>query len=98
MVRRGKVRQLRFGLICRGQVRSGVAVKVGSGKIWCGLSGSGEAVKVRPVKVGCGDVRFGMAVKARLAVFRSVMACSGKVRYGSRGRLRHVKVWSGAAR
>jgi hypothetical protein len=40
----------------------------------------------------------GVAVKVRFAVFRPVMACSGKVRYGSRGKLRHVKVWFGAAR
>ena len=45
-----------------------------------------------------GMVRLDLAVKVRFVVFRPVMACSGKVRYGSRGTLRHVKVWLGAAR
>ena len=59
---------------------------------------SGLAVMARQVLVRRGSVGQGSAVKVRFAVFRPVMACSGKARYGSRGKLRHVRAWFGAAR
>ena len=45
------------------------------------------AVMVRQVLIRRGSVGLGTAVKVRFAVFRPVMACSGKVRYGSYGKL-----------
>lgn len=53
---------------------------------------------MRSGELSFGKARQGLAVKVRLVEFRLVMACSGKVRHGSRGKLRHVKVWFGAAR
>ena len=43
---------------------------------------SGLAVMARQVLVRRGSVGQGSAVKVRFAVFRPVMACSGKARYG----------------
>jgi len=67
------------------------------GQLWCdgarrGPVGQGVvrhdmAVMVRQVLIRRGSVGLGTAVKVRFAVFRPVMACSGKVRYGSYGKL-----------
>ena len=59
---------------------------------------SGVVWQLRFGCAGWGRVWLVVAVKVRFAVFRPVMACSGKERYGSRGTLRHVKAWFGAAR